>query len=111
MVALTPPPLKFILTTCLIALFFIKYFQFRSAVNDLAPLFHQLLKLISNDSTCSAKLINCITQYFISKLDFADRQGDGMESSDLIQSDHSSEEVQQTEAIIVYYIAQVENSS
>ena len=30
-----------------------------------------------------------------------------MESSDLIQSDHSSEEVQQTEAIIVYYIAQV----
>jgi len=78
----------------------------RSSVNDLAPLFHQLLKLISNDSACSAKLFNSITQYFISKLDFADRHGDGMESSDLIQSDHSSEEVQQTEAIIVYYIAQ-----
>jgi len=81
----------------------------RTTISDLPPFFHQVLQLVRDNVKCSARLMVSITQYFNNKLTLAERSEDNcntMESSDLIQSDHSSEEVQQAEGVIVYYITQ-----
>lgn len=81
----------------------------RSDIKDVAPLFHQLLKLVRTSSVCSGKLITSITQYFTSKMTLARRVEESqptMDSMELIQTDYSAEEIQQTEGIIIYYTAQ-----
>ena len=82
----------------------------RSSVSDLAPLVHQTLKLVRNHPGCSGRLVSTLTQYFASKLTLAERvkgtEESCMDSVELIETDHSAEEVQQTEGIVVYYITQ-----
>ena len=81
----------------------------RSEIRDIAPFFHQLLKLVRSSPGCSGKLVNSVTQFFTSKMTLARRVQESqptMDSMELIQTDYSSEEIQQTEGIIIYYITQ-----
>jgi len=72
-----------------------------AVVMDVAPLFHQLLKLFRHNSSCSGKLFASITQYFGSRL-----AEPGAGDEDNILHHHSREEVQQTQGIVIYYIIQ-----
>ena len=90
----------------------------RAPVADVGPLFYQLLKLVAESPSASAHLVASVAAYFNAKLTLAERRqaedGGGaaassvdMDSIDLIQTaDHSCEEVQQAEGMVIYYISQ-----